>query len=85
VPVISRFYGITIYMFHDDHAWPHFHVEYGEFDALVSLDGTVQRGQLPPRVRRLVNEWAMKYHDELEEDWKLAEQLQPLRPIAPLL
>src|SRR5262245_16946893 len=28
VPEISRFLGITVRMFHDDHGPPHFHAEY---------------------------------------------------------
>mgnify|MGYP003575944346 CR=1 FL=1 len=31
MPTISTFYGITIRMFYDDHAPPHFHVQYSEF------------------------------------------------------
>ena len=29
MPEISRFYGIVIKMFFDDHNPPHFHAEYG--------------------------------------------------------
>lgn len=31
MPLISRFFGILIYMYFDDHAPPHFHAEYGEY------------------------------------------------------
>jgi len=30
MPEISRFYGIIIKMYYDDHNPPHFHVEYGK-------------------------------------------------------
>lgn len=33
MPEISRFYGIIIYMFFQDHNPPHFHVKYHEFEA----------------------------------------------------
>jgi len=32
VPELSRFLGIVITMFYRDHAPPHFHASYGEFD-----------------------------------------------------
>jgi hypothetical protein len=35
MPEISRFYGIVIKMFFDDHQPPHFHAEYAEFEALI--------------------------------------------------
>jgi len=37
MPEISRFFGIAIKMFFDDHNPPHFHAEYGERKALVDL------------------------------------------------
>lgn len=35
MPEISRFFGIVIRMFYNDHAPPHFHAEYGEHEALI--------------------------------------------------
>jgi len=32
VPELSRFLGIVIAMFYRDHAPPHFHATYGEFE-----------------------------------------------------
>lgn len=44
MPEISRFYGITIYMFFNDHAPPHFHTKYGAFEATINInDGVVKR------------------------------------------
>jgi hypothetical protein len=40
MPVISMFYGIIIRMFFMDnkeHKLPHIHVEYGEFNAVISI------------------------------------------------
>ncbi len=39
---------------------------------------------LPPKVFGLVIEWASQHQAELMEDWKLAMELQELKPIAPL-
>jgi hypothetical protein len=37
MPEISRFFGIVIKMFYDDHNPPHFHAEYGEHAALIDI------------------------------------------------
>lgn len=38
MPEISRFYGITIKMYFADHAPPHFHAEYAEFEVRVGIE-----------------------------------------------
>ena len=75
MPRISRFFGITIAMFYNDHAPPHFHARYGEFEATIDL-GTqeVLEGQLPSRCLSLVQEWAMIHKEELLEDWRLCRE-----------
>ena len=35
MPVISRFFGIVITMYYNDHGLPHFHAKYGEHRAKV--------------------------------------------------
>ena len=37
MPEISRFFGIVIKMFFDDHNPPHFHAEYGDSAALIDI------------------------------------------------
>jgi hypothetical protein len=59
MPEISRFFGIIIKMFFDDHNPPHFHAEYGDETALVDIRTlAVFSGHLPPRVTGFVIEWA---------------------------
>jgi len=85
VPEISRFFGIVIKIFFEDHNPPHFHAEYGDRMALIDIRNlTVFSGQLPPRVLGLVIEWATLHRQELLEDWERAQDQQPLRKIAPL-
>ena len=43
MPEISRFYGIVIGMFYDEHRPPHFHVRYGHYQAVVKM----RSGYLP--------------------------------------
>ena len=85
MPIISRFLGIIIAMYYQEHNPPHFHVRYNEYKAVISIhDLALLNGKLPPKVLGLVMEWASQHQQELLSDWKLAEQLQPLKPIQPL-
>ena len=58
MPEISRFFGIVIRMFFDDHSPPHLHASYGENSALVSLQpiGVIE-SDLPSRALSMVLEW----------------------------
>ena len=85
MPRISEFFGIVISMFYKEHAPPHFHAAYGQFEATVTVDPIqIYRGKLPPRVRSLVFEWAATYQQELRENWGLARKGKPLKKIPPL-
>ena len=73
---ISWFYGISIRMFFNDHAPPHFHAVFGRHEAQVSIEtGDIINGRLPPTQRRLVREWTLRYNAELMENWM---RVQPL-------
>jgi hypothetical protein len=85
MPEISRFFGIVIKMFYNDHLPAHFHAEYGEFEALIEIETLdVYRGTLPRRALVLVLEWATMHRHELREDWQLAQSGERPQPIAPL-
>ena len=57
MPEISRFYGIVIKMFYNDHQPPHFHAEYSGGQMLVNLNTlAVIAGKLSPRATGLVME-----------------------------
>ena len=59
MPEISRFFGILIKIFYDDHNPPHFHAEYGENTALIDMRNlSIFAGRLPPRALGLAMEWA---------------------------
>ena len=85
MPELSRFFGIVIALFYDDHAPPHFHVRYGAQRAILAIETlAVIGGSLSPRARGLVVEWASLHQAELREAWRLAQHHAPLRPIPPL-
>ena len=85
LPTISTFYGIIIRMYFNDHAPPHFHVQYAEFKATINIEGlNITSGALPKRAQELVMEWATLHQKELLIDWKLCmDKLQP-NQISPL-
>jgi hypothetical protein len=84
MPEISRFFGIIIMMFADDHNPPHFHVRYGGFRALITINKGIVEGQMPRKVLNRVYEWLDIHHDELVENWnRLQNGLDPF-PIEPL-
>jgi len=85
VPTISRFMGIVIAMFFDDHGPPHFHARHAEGSAKVRIDTVeVIDSNLPRRQLRLVLAWAELHQDELLENWRLARAGERLREIEPL-
>ena len=82
------FYGIIILMFYFDdkkHNRPHIHAQYGEFEAVISIDeGVILAGDVPtPRIR-LIQAWIEMQKDELMADWQLAVEGQQLFKIEPL-
>jgi hypothetical protein len=85
MPSISNFYGIIIWMFYNDHSPPHFHVEYGEYKAEVTIETLeIIVGELPRRTTAMVLEWASFHREELRENWDLCRRkLQP-KKISPL-
>lgn len=85
MPEISRFYGIVIYLYYDDHAPPHFHAVYGGREAIVGIeDAAFLRGSLPARAQKLVREWAVLHRAELREAWNRARCLETPGKINPL-
>jgi len=85
MPEISRFFGVVIAMYYNDHDPPHFHARYGSQRARFTLkDMRMIEGDLGPRVQGLVVEWASLHYHELHREWDLARSGQPLFPIAPL-
>jgi hypothetical protein len=85
MPEISRFFGIRILMFYNDHAPAHFHAEYaGERVSLDIRSLAVIEGRIQRRALGMVVEWARGHQQELEEDWERARKGQPLLEISPL-
>ncbi len=82
MPEITRFYGIIIKMFFGDHAPPHFHAVYGEYNALISIESLeIIEEDLPSRAEKMVLEWATLYQQDLLNIWNSQNfvKLPPLK------
>ena len=74
MPEISRFNGIVIQMYRDDHRWPHFHARYAEYQASSDIQTMrVTKGRLPSRIQRAVVRWANPRKSQLLANWELIE------------
>jgi len=81
MPEITRFLGIIITMYFDEHNPPHFHVRYNEYRASINIKNlNIIAGYLPAKVRGLVVEWAELNQVELMKMWETKEfyRLKPL-------
>jgi hypothetical protein len=86
MPEISRFLGIKIYMYFNDHDPPHFHAKYNEFRGKVSIeDLRLIEGKLPNRVMALILEWVNEHRNELMENWNSLRETGKYQKIKPLV
>ena len=85
MPIISRFDGITIAMFFDDHGDPHFHAWHACGSAKIRVDQVeVIDSTFGARGLRLVLAWAELHQHELMQNWRRARAGETLREIEPL-
>lgn len=81
MPEISRFLGIVISMYFDEHNPPHFHARYNDYRAVIGIrDLNVLDGHLPARVRGLIDEWAEQHQEELLQMWE-SQDFHKLKPL----
>ena len=86
MPEISRFLGIIIYMYFNDHNPPHFHAVYNEYKTSISIKTLgLMEGKLPSRAMSLVIEWAQEHQEELLENWNSIKETGQYRKIKPLV
>jgi hypothetical protein len=82
MPEISRFYGLIIYMFFNDHNPPHFKAKFGEFEANILIgNGTILNGDLPLSKLKLVAAWAEIHKEELLAMWN-SKEFHKVKPLA---
>jgi hypothetical protein len=82
---ISRFFGVSIRMYFDDHQPPHFHAIHTGHEARVGIDPImVLARKLPNRATSMVLEWAALHQRELAGNWHRLRNDQPVEGIEPL-
>ena len=84
---LCRFAGMIIYlMFFDtkQHNKPHVHVYYGEYQAVIGIDGELLSGNLPRRQMRIIMGWLALHEEEAYAAWNLAVQGKHFEKIPPM-
>ena len=71
-------------MYYRDHAPPHFHALYGEYEVTIEITSGLVNGDFPKRALAHVQEWRALHKNELAETWVLARASKPLPKIDPL-
>ena len=57
MPEISRFYGIMIYMFYNEHNPPHIHVQYQEYSSVIEINSGIIKGKFTRKAFNLIYDW----------------------------
>jgi hypothetical protein len=83
---ISRFYGMIIQMFGNDHDPPHFHVIFNKYRAIFAIEsGELLQGRLPFKQLNMVQAWAYMHKVELHQNFRnLRSEIQSFNKIKPL-
>jgi len=84
MPEISRFLGMIISMYYNEHTPPHFHAKYGDDEITVEIESGKVNGNMTKRALSLVQEWRGLRKEDLLREWELVEQKKALFPIKPL-
>ncbi|MBU0486949.1 MAG: DUF4160 domain-containing protein [Bacteroidetes bacterium] len=84
MPEISRFYGIIILMYWQEHNPPHFHAEYQGNKMTVDISTLETKGEFPHRAKALIFEWISLHRSELLKNWELSLAGKPMEKIIPL-
>ena len=81
MPEICRFFGIIIAMFADDHNPPHFHIRYGDYQAIVTIEKGVVKGEIPSSVLKQVFRWMELHKEELMMRLQNGEEVHKINPL----
>ena len=84
MPIISKFYGMTIRMYfqQSEHNPPHIHVIYGQYIVVINiLKNEVMEGELPNKKLKLVKKWIEIHRNELIYIWnnQKFKNIEPLK------
>jgi hypothetical protein len=75
--LVGQIHGLTIHIYADEHAPPHFHVKSAEIDAAFSIsDCLLLRGSVDSKTRELIGYWYLN----LDGRSKVIEKWNKTRP-----
>jgi len=83
MPVISKFYGITIkiYFTQSEHNPPHLHAIYGEYMSAIDIETLeVLEGDLPKKALNMVKEWIVIHKEEIFNIWN-SQNFKSIKPL----
>ena len=87
MPTLSVFYGLIITMYPEiggKHNLPHFHAEYQGQQIVMTLEGEILEGKLPPSKLKLLVAWVEIHKEDLYANWKLLSEGNQIFRIEPL-
>lgn len=85
MPEISRFFGMVITMYWNEHNPPHFHVEYGDEEGVIDIKQLkMTNGNLSRRALNMVIDWTELHQKELLDDWEMCQKSLVPNKIEPL-
>lgn len=87
MPELSNFEGIFVYMRYNDviqHYKPHVHVKYGEYQAVVSLEGELLAGSMPKKQFKILVGWLALREEEVYRAWNKAVKSEHFDKIKPI-
>jgi len=70
MPEISRFMGMVIQLYYDDHLVPHIHVRQAESRCRIDLNGILLDGNISLPKLHIIKRWISLHHSELLKNWK---------------
>ncbi len=85
MPEISRFFGMVLTMYWNEHNPPYFHVEYGEEDGVIDIKQLkMTKGNLSRRALNMIIDWTELHQEELLNDWEMCQKSLVPNKIQPL-
>ena len=73
-------------LFHDTskHNKPHVHVYYGEYEAVIAIDGELLAGSIPQKQFKIVTGWMAFHEEEIYAAWNVAVKGEHFKKVPPM-
>ncbi len=81
MPEVCRFHGMSIKLFWNDHPPKHIHVFSGDDRLKITFEGKILSGKMEQHKLRILRDWLIKRHNELNDRWEKIMNNQPFERI----